>query len=125
MQNVVLPLLTYQMQLKIYHWQTNSFSRHKASDSLGQSVATKIDLFVETLQGLKGKKLDLPKSQQHVIEVSNMSDTDAVQLLKRVKTWLLTTLPTLLDIKGEPDLMNQRDDMITDINQTLYLFTLK
>ena len=120
LQRIVIPMLTFQMQLKIYHWQTNSFSRHKASDGLVSSIAGHIDTFVETIQGARGEKVILDDG---VIQLQNMSDDVAVNFLNQFKGYLMNMLPALLR-PTETDLLNQRDEILATVDQTLYLFTL-
>lgn len=121
LQRIVIPMLTFQMQLKIYHWQTNSFSRHKASDGLVSSIADQIDKFVETIQGARNIKVQLDDG---VIQLQNMDDDGAVVFLTAFKGYLLNALPNMLR-PNETDLLNQRDEILAVINQTLYLFTLR
>ena len=49
-------LLGVTMQLKVYHWQTPSYARHKASDALVASLTDKTDKIIEVLQGAAGKR---------------------------------------------------------------------
>ena len=37
--------------VKLYHWKTDSFSQHKATDELYESLNLNIDRFVEVLMG--------------------------------------------------------------------------
>ena len=50
-------LLQFQVFIKIYHWQTKTYSRHIASDKLYDSISNKIDLIVESLQGEQKKRI--------------------------------------------------------------------
>jgi hypothetical protein len=38
-------------QIKLYHWQTRSFSEHKATDDLVTALDTNIDKFIEVYMG--------------------------------------------------------------------------
>ena len=118
---IVHKLLHFQVSLKIYHWQTTSYSRHKATDNLYGLISDKIDKFVETLQGTRGTRAEFTSKCN--IKLNNFSDVDGKNLLLAFKTWLENDLAKLLD-KKETDLINMRDDMLGDVNQTLYLFTL-
>jgi len=45
----LLPVLfQYQLLLKLYHWQTHSYARHKASDELHEHLVAFMDLLVNT-----------------------------------------------------------------------------
>uniref|UniRef100_A0A6C0KUT3 Ferritin/DPS protein domain-containing protein n=1 Tax=viral metagenome TaxID=1070528 RepID=A0A6C0KUT3_9ZZZZ len=119
MEGIVQSFLQYQIAFKIYHWQTNSYSRHKASDELFSALSEKIDRFVECLQGSRNEKVKFKKGT--VIELENFTDKEAVTLLHDFKNWLNKTL--IKEIH-EKDLINLRDDILADVHQALYLFTL-
>ena len=38
---------TMREQIKLYHWQTHSYSRHKATDEVIENLDKNIDEFVE------------------------------------------------------------------------------
>ena len=46
--DIVTHLLTIRNQVKLYHWQTGSFARHKATDDLTAALDLNIDAFVES-----------------------------------------------------------------------------
>ena len=48
-------MLILRNQVKLYHWQTMSFSRHKATDDLVTSLDTNIDKFTEAYMGRYGR----------------------------------------------------------------------
>ena len=116
---IVLNFMFIRDQVKIYHWTTTSFARHKASDSLVDSLTDKMDKFIETIQGIHSKRLVIPKNKK--ISLKNESDDSIVVLLENFKNWLVNTLPKYM--KKNTDLINIRDDILSDVNNTLYLFT--
>lgn len=112
--------MTLRNQVKLYHWQTMSFPRHKATDELVTKLDTNIDQFVEVYIGKYGRpKLSGKTSSIHL---RNHSDKEAVSLLREAIAWLTTDLNKYLK-KGDTDLFNIRDTIVADLNQTLYLFT--
>lgn len=118
--NIAATLLAYQNMIKIYHWQTPSYSRHKASDKLFNIMLEKIDQFVEVLQGSWGVRINF--LQKIDIPLNNMSDANIVEILKIFKNWLSIQLPSMID-STNTDLLNIRDEMLSSINRSLYLFT--
>ena len=110
-------------QMKIYHWQTKVYARHIASDSLIQSLLEKTDKFLETMQGSENKRL-LLNSKNSSIQLKNESDTSILKVLKSFKEWLEYKLPGYLTEENS-DLMNIRDDILGDVNKTIYLFTFE
>ena len=112
--------MSFRDQLKIYHWQTKSYSRHIASDSLVNSVSDKMDTFIEVIQGSRGKRLSVPNNRY---SIRNLTDGNIIRFLKDFKEWLVIELIEYLE-DTDTDLLNIRDEIIADINKCLYLFTL-
>jgi hypothetical protein len=119
MNNIVRNFLQFQISLKIYHWQTKSYSRHRASDSLVSSISDKVDVFIESLQGKLNSRVNF--SQETNIHLINMTDKDAVVLLLKFSKWLSGGLEK--QISKHKDLINLRDEMLALVDQTLYLFS--
>lgn len=122
---LVTSFLRFQAQVKLYHWQTHSYSRHKASDMLFDDLGDKIDEFVETLQGAYGR-VRLPPAQR-VLILHNMGDAAkdmpaTVQALIAMLLRLDRRLPTDGSAKA---LLNLRDEMVGLLQQTQFLFTLR
>ena len=111
--------LTFRDDMKIYHWQTSSYARHKSSDALVASFTILMDRFLEVIQGSRGVRLHIPPDSAMF---ENQTDTSIVSLLQNFKAWLEEELPKYLN-KNETELFNIRDEMLADVNQTLYLFT--
>jgi hypothetical protein len=108
-------MLSISATVKIYHWQTVSYARHTSSDQLFQSLQVLIDKFMEVLQGVYSERLYFSKSRK--IKLDNVSDLDIVDVLSDFRDWLLS----MDDVSSE--LSNIRDDIVTEISKTLYLFT--
>lgn len=112
-------MMSLRDQVKLYHWQTMSYPRHKATDDLVGNLDTNIDKFVEVYIGKYGR----PKmTAKHSIHINNFSDKEATRFLENVVAWLTHVLPKKLK-KTDSDLLNIRDEIMADLNQTLYLFT--
>jgi hypothetical protein len=115
-------LLTLRNQLKLYHWQTKIYSRHKAVDKVLEALDTTIDSFVEIYIGKYGRqKLS---ASQATLKLHNLTDAGATNLCKSAAIYLQKQL-----VKGltaaDSDLINIRDEMLGEMHQLLYLFTLK
>lgn len=114
---------TMREQIKLYHWQTFSYARHKATDEVISSLDGHIDEFVEVYMGKYGRPKMTTKSG--TIHVSNMSEKTAVSFIKKCITMLLGDVVKGLVPERDSDLFNIRDEMLGDLNQLLYLFTLR
>ena len=113
---------TMREQIKLYHWQTKSYSRHKATDMVIDSLDEHIDKYVEVYMG----KYSRPKmtSTTNKIVVSNLTETSIIKFIKECIAILQTNFVKHLK-PTDTDLFNIRDEMLGDLNQLLYLFTLK
>jgi hypothetical protein len=117
---IVNLMLTLRNQVKIYHWETMQFSRHKSTDKLVDSLDESIDKFMEVYFGKYGR-LNLTQ-RNGTIRLRNYTDEEGPELLKQAVEWLTTRLPKLLG-NQDSDLLNIRDEIVADLNQTLYLFS--
>ena len=113
---------TLRNQIKLYHWQTKLYSRHKATDSVVDALDTSIDKYVEVYMGKYGRmKLNSTTSS---FNLKNLSESSIINFIKRSIDYLNNELVNKLK-DTETDLFNIRDEMIAELNQLLYLFTLK
>ena len=114
--------LTMRNQIKLYHWQTGLYSRHKGTDGVIESLDGNIDKYVEVYMGKYGR----PKmnSRTGIVQVKNFTEKNAVAFVKACIQELIIEIPKGLK-KIDTDLLNIRDEMLADLNQLLYLFTLE
>ena len=119
--NDVQFFFTLREQIKLYHWQTTEYSRHKATDAVIAELDESIDKYVEVYIGKYGR----PKmsSRTNTVQVKNLTEKNAVQFVKICIGVLINVLPKNLK-KTDTDLLNIRDEMLAALNQLLYLFTL-
>jgi DNA-binding ferritin-like protein len=113
---------TLRSQIKLYHWQTYQFARHKATDDLITALDELMDSYVEVYMGKYGR----PKmtSTTNSTVVKNMSESTAAAFVRGSIKYLETTLVKRLK-PTDTDLVNIRDEMLSNLNKLLYLFTLK
>lgn len=116
MSEAVLVFMGVLNQIKIYHWQTQSYARHIASDNIYAKLSLNVDRFVEIIQGKYGRII-MPSDNK--IALDNQTDSSIVELLTQFKNWLINQT----FISQDSDLVNIRDEILGDVNQTLYLFT--
>lgn len=112
---------TMREQIKLYHWQTKSFSRHKATDDVISDLDGHIDTYVEVYMGKYGR----PKmtSKTNTIKVQNLNESNIVKFIKSCIIVLQTDLVKHLK-PTDTDLVNLRDEMLASLNKLMYLFTL-
>jgi len=108
-------------QIKLYHWLTESYSRHKATDDAIEKLDALVDRYVEVYIGKYGR----PKigSPNNVIKVSQMSELTAERFVKSCIAYVVEELVPASK-KSDTDLTTIRDEILAELNQLLYLFTL-
>lgn len=109
-------------QIKLYHWQTRVYSRHIATDKILEKLDKSIDSYVEIYIGKYGRPKLSGKNAS--ITLQNISEAGAVRLVTAAIKYLQGALTKTLK-PSDTDLMNIRDEIVGDLNQLLYLFTLK
>ena len=119
---IALTFLDMLNQLKLYHWKTTSFSRHKASCELIGELTDITDKIIEALQGSKNERLEIPKNF-NTITLFSHTDESMEELIIYFKEWLIEKFPLYLH-KNDTDILNLRDELLQSLNKTLYLFTL-
>lgn len=108
-------------QIKLYHWQTKVYSRHKATDGVIEALDASIDKYVEVYMGKYGRmKMN---SGTASVSVKNLSESSVINFIKKCIVYLNSELVRKLK-ENDTDLVNIRDEMLAELNQLLYLFTL-
>jgi DNA-binding ferritin-like protein len=120
-EELVLFFLEMINNVKVYHWRTKSYAEHKATDELFSSLNEHVDEFVEILLGKQVPvRLNLDKK---VIAIDDYTNREGFIRLLQSYTRVLTGFNEYL--KGtDSDLLNIRDEILGDINKTLYLLSL-
>jgi hypothetical protein len=109
-------------QVKIYHWQTMQYARHKATDDVLKELDDLIDMFVEVFMGKYGRP-NMTRTT-NTVAVKNMTDKTATKFIKDCIAHIngpfsKSVRPT------DTDLLNIRDEMLGSLNKLLYLYSLK
>jgi hypothetical protein len=108
-------------QIKLYHWQTRVYARHIATDQMLEKLEKHMDSFVEVYIGKYGRPRVTGKNTE--ITVHNMTEAGANRMLQAALRYLQGPLTRSLR-EGDYDLFALRDDLVEDMNQLAYLFTL-
>jgi len=120
---MITELLTLQNQLRIFHWQTDSYAEHKALNKAYDSIDALIDSFVEVFQG---KNARVKGKDGFTIKLNNYKDNgDIVKFVDNNISYLTTELPKKLGEGYQDELLNIRDEMVATLEQLKYLLTLK
>lgn len=109
--------------IKLYHWRTTSYAEHKATDELYEHLGEHIDKFVEVLLGKQIPiRIDYPKTTAAIYDLKTKE-----ALIKKLRSYnkVLSSFNEYLDPNEDTDLLNIRDEMLGDINKTIYLLSFK
>jgi DNA-binding ferritin-like protein len=119
---IVTMFLQMLNTVKIYHWETTSYAKHKATDELYSNLNENIDTFVEIMLGKTGKRVDLTHSKS--IPLTNVKNFE--KEIEKYKQFLINMNKDAgLNITNNSDLLNVRDEILGKLNQFSYLLTLK
>ena len=122
---IIQYFLRLRNTLKVYHWMTLSYPRHIASDALIGKLDALSDNFVEVYIGRYGrdKALNSSSKKNMPLVLHSLTEKEVPEYLKEARDWLSESLPLKLK-KTDTELLNIRDELISELNQCLYLFTL-
>lgn len=120
MHSAVRDLLQMQNQIRLFHWQTKSYSAHKALGKAYETLDGLIDDFVETAMGRTEVDLRDGNIKIELFDINNLSLNEALETYKA----FLSEMSQKLNPDSDTDLLNIRDEMLGVINQTLYLLKL-
>ena len=119
---LLIQLIGLQEQLRVLHWQTKSYARHKAYGKKYDSIGDLIDSFMEIYMGKNGRvEFD---GEEGIIPLKNTESLDLNEFFKSNLEFLMT-LNDKLDDRKDSDLLNLKDEMMAELNQLRYLLSLK
>jgi len=120
MQEILEQLTNHINQIRLFHWKTTSYARHKATDEYMETVNPIIDNIIESLQGGREKRI----CDSFTSTYQNLTEANVMSYLKNYRKWLEINMPGLL-YKSESDILNLRDELLAALKRLIYLFTLK
>ena len=112
-ENIIKLFFHMSNTIKLYHWQTTSFARHKATCDLFNNLQSLIDEFIEVYMG----RYDRPSFPDGFkLHIKELSDESANELVQEYIDYLKNELPKYLK-SSDTDLLNIRDDMLSNFNK--------
>jgi len=123
---IVSTFLCMLNTVKLYHWSTNNYSTHKATDQLHSDLSSKIDTFVETMFGKESIAVREKVLRMNSIHVHSMTTKkDFKKETEQYKSFLINLGNNkTFNTQKNSDLLNMRDDILGSLNQFLYLLSL-
>jgi DNA-binding ferritin-like protein len=113
------------LMIKLFHWKTFSYATHKATDELYGKINEHMDRFIEVLLGKSDVRIDLTHHKTlALIDVSKQEEL--VKNIAKFKAYLVNlSTHKAMKLMSNVDLYTIRDELLADLNQFLYLLTLK
>lgn len=109
--SIIITFLEFLNVVKMYHWNTRKYAEHNSTDALYKVLGKNIDRFVEIM--LADKRLPTLKTKIYIVNTNR----DAFMIkVNKFKSFLLK-------INMSPDLMNIRDDILSNVDQFIYLMS--
>ena len=125
-------LMQTKDNLQLYHWNTKSYAKHKATDQLITLLAKNIDDFVEAYLGVNTEdkiKIDDIKIKLYTDTQLSGALMDLLGMLSSLQEGQFSAIQYLRGKKKvyiiTTDIINIRDEIMGNIHKTLYLLTLK
>jgi hypothetical protein len=119
--DLITKFLTLHNQLKVYHWQTDSYAQHRAFGGAYDAFTGYIDQFVEEFMGQYSRIMN---KEGFKAVSSNITDKDPEKFIEEYITFLVVELPKGLNEK-DTNLLNIRDEMLGELQKLKYRLTLK
>jgi hypothetical protein len=119
-KDVTLVFFEMLLMVKLFHWKTHSFARHKATDELYESLNEHMDKFIEVLLGKTGSRIQMGSTKS-----VKLVDLDSPAKLKAKAESFKRYLSGMKIPGANSDLLNIRDEILADMNKFTYLLTLK
>lgn len=114
------PFFTVLNQIKVYHWQTKSYSEHRALNSAYEELDELFDKFVECYMGKKGRE---EKKSEYVIKLKSY-DSNFTLDLNYIFDKFTEIINSMVD-DSDTELLNIRDEILGEFDKLKYLLTLK
>lgn len=107
-------------QVKLFHWSTMSYAKHKALDDLHGALSDKIDNFVECYLGKYNKQ----PLKSFSIQPKAVSDTAGLEKYLNTLCEQLTAMHKAFEKEKATELCNILDEMMSEVDKTMYLCKL-
>ena len=120
-QMIIKSFLTIQNQLRILHWQTQSYAEHQALGGAYGDLDELIDSFIETYAGVDRGVLEIGSISTSMHSIDSVKPLD---FMSSVESFISGKLSESIPSE-RTDLHNLKDEMLGVVNKTKYLLNLK
>jgi len=112
------------LMIKLFHWKTFCYATHKATDQMYEKLNGHMDRFMEVLLGKSNVRMNLVHKKS--ISLLDVSREEFMTRIMSFKSYLvnISDHPAMKSMSNV-DLLTIRDELLADLNQFLYLMSLK
>jgi hypothetical protein len=112
------------LMIKLFHWKTFCYATHKATDKMYDKLNGHMDRFMEVLLGKSNVRMNLVHKKS--ISLLDLSREAFMTRIMSFKSYLvnISDHPAMKSMSNV-DLLTIRDELLADLNQFLYLMSLK
>lgn len=122
----VKELLAIQDQVKVFHWQTDSYASHMALGTYYDTLSPLVDQFVEEYQGQFGRvPIKANPGQSDLIGLADIEEGKVELFVNNVHKWFVQLRAKVEAVPNTTNLQNILDEMIGETSKLKYLLTLK
>ena len=124
-KEITIKFFEMLLLIKLFHWKTYSYSTHKATDKLYDNLNKHMDRFMEVLLGKSGIRMNF-KDQKTIPLIDLDSQEKLIEKVNKFIHYLVNlTSNKIFRLMDDTGLLNIRDEILEDMNQFLYLLSLK
>jgi DNA-binding ferritin-like protein len=117
-KQIIIEFFEMMLCIKLFHWKMYNYGAYKATDEIYEKLNSHMDRFIEVIIGKNERRINMENVKSILLHDINDNEKMRTQIEKFVKY-----LMSLDKKKLGSDLYNIRDDIVTDLNQFLYLLS--
>ena len=123
MKKILLKSLQIQAQMRILHWQTNSYAEHNAFGGFYDAADEIFDKMIEAIQGKYGR---IMLGGIDSIQVSDYSNLKINMFLMDLEAFLVSEIYNCgIDKEKDSEIENILQEFRAELDKLKYLLTLK
>ena len=122
MEKIYETLFQFQIEIKLYHWNTSFYAHHKATDELLDHLSSFIDLFTESYLGQKKEKIKI----KSISFTKNITEKNIIpKIISPFLLFLKNWKETKLKEEKMDEFIHLIEDLEIKIEKIKYLMRLK
>lgn len=119
LQEFVHTMLEAENTIRMFHWKTQSYSAHKTTDTLHETLSGLVDRYAETFMGKKDIKVNMKHMKP--IKIKYLENTQSLEKYIKHLVQYTNKINNKLSHVENNDLHAIRDEIVSELNRSLYL----